>query len=274
MRIHLTAWKYRKSVIHQKIPTGPLLYLSSFSIINDPGLLALLNKACYTRKDLRAGWVGEGVPSTDLANFKPLAKWATEHWAMYTGFLSYVREKSNGSQILDVGCGLGYATACLAAVLDTYTITGIDNDDIAIRFAKKFNTRCNVQYIYGNFLAFRASQPYKYLFALEILEHIPPEYHYQFIDKCLSLLANDGLLFITTPNALDELDSMYSHVGLLNRSRARSFVERYNDRILNVSFYNNQELSSADPSRFEVNDPFDMFEDTGRNRSHFRFVMK
>lgn len=234
----------------------------------------LLKRACYTRKDLRAGWVGEGLPRTDLAEFKPLAKWATEHWAMYTGFFSYISKKDKGGQILDVGCGLGYATACLARILDSFIITGIDNDDIAIKFAKRFNTGNNVNYVQSNFSLYRASQRYEYIFALEILEHIKAENHYKFIEKCLSLLAKNGLLFITTPNALDEKDSKYFHVGLLNRARAQSFIEAYKGRIINVSFYDNQELSSADPSRFEINDSFNMFEDTGRNRSHFRFVMK
>jgi 2-polyprenyl-3-methyl-5-hydroxy-6-metoxy-1,4-benzoquinol methylase len=274
MSIDLTAWRYKKHIIHQVISTGAVLHLHFYSIINNPGLLGLLKKAVYTRRDTRAGWIGAGVPHTDSASFKPLADWATQHWTMYTGFLSYVKDNSDGSRILDVGCGLGSATVCLASILDTYTVTGIDVDDIAIRFAKRFNRRDNVRYIHRNFLTFRARQPYSYVFALEILEHIPPDLHYKFIDKCLSLLAKNGLLFITTPNALDEPDGTHAHIGLLNRIRARSFIERYNKRILKIFFYDNRELLSADPSKFEMHDPFDMFEDTGRNRSHFCFVMK
>lgn len=274
LSVDFASWKYAKSVIEQPIPTDPVLYLHSYSIINNPRLLVLLKKACYTPQDVRAGWIRGAIPHTDSVEFRPLAKWATEHWAMYSGFLPHIQRNDEMAQILDVGCGLGHATVCLATVLDMHTVIGIDIDDIAIRFAERFNKRSNVRYIQGDFLRFTSSQRYAYIFALEILEHLPPALHYMFIDKCLSMLTEEGLLFVTTPNSLDVPDSTNAHVGLLNRVRAHAFIERYKGRILDASFYDNQELLSADPSRFVVQDPIDMFEDTRRNRSHFRLVMR
>jgi len=196
MSIDFASWKYAKSAIQQPIPTGPVLHLHNYSVINNPKLLALLKKVCYTPQDVRAAWIGVGVPKTDSADFKPFPKWATEHWAMYSGFLAYVRQKGDGGQILDVGCGVGHATVCLATILDTYTVTGIDVDDIAIMFADRFNKTSNkVRYICGDFLHFTSSQRHTYIFALEILEHLPPALHYEFIDKCLSMLARGGAFY-------------------------------------------------------------------------------
>jgi 2-polyprenyl-3-methyl-5-hydroxy-6-metoxy-1,4-benzoquinol methylase len=236
-------------------------------------LLRLLSKVCYGRRDVRAGWIGPGLPQTDYTEFKPLANWALQHWAMYSGFVSHA-EVDDGDRILDVGCGTGHATVCLASVFPTCTIVGIDIDDLAVVFARSFNSGGNVCYVHSSFLDFWPSQRYAYIFALETLEHIQPARHYEFVDKCLGMLEEDGLLFLTTPNALDEADCTYGHVGLLNRVRARAFIHKYRKSIQNASFYDNQKLSSADPSRFIVEGPVDRFEDIERNRSHFQLVMR
>jgi len=272
--IELVSLNYKRTIVQRAIPDGTVLHLRSYSVINDPAMLALLKKICYGKHDIRAGWVGPGVPATDSLEFKPLAKWALCHWSMYSGFLPQVRQMHDGGQILDVGCGTGHATICLSTILPGYTVTGIDMDDIAIRFAERFNKTRNVRYIHYDFLNFPSTQRYTYIFSLEILEHIPSTRHYEFVDKCLSMLQNEGLLFLTTPNALDEPDSSYGHVGLLNRVRARAFIERYKDRIVDASFYDNQKLMSTDAKEFILQDPVDMFEDTGRNRSHFRLAMR
>ncbi len=273
MGICFMSWTHGKTVIRHPIPAGPVLSLEYYSIINDSRMLCFVKRTCYTRRDTRAGWIGPGIPYTDSAGFRPWSDWATQHWAMYCAFLPFVRNIANG-QILDVGCGLGHTTTCLATVLGTQRITAIDIDPVAIEFARRFNERSNVRYIRSDFLCYKPSQKYQYIFALEILEHLSSTQHYEFVDKCLSMLSDEGLLFLTTPNFPDEPDQAHAHIGLLNRERARSFIERYKHRIIDSSFIDNRRLLSLDPSQFIVRDPPEMFEDKSRNRSHFAFVMK
>lgn len=261
------------SVISQPF-SGTKLYLNSYSIIDSLCLLKVIKEVCYTKQDVRAGWIGPGIPFTHSSVFKPIARWALQHWAMYSGFLPMVNK--NGGRIVDVGCGMGYATVCLASILVNYTITGIDTDGLCIKFSNLFNRKYKerVGYIQEDFMSFNQYSNYDYIFALEILEHIPAALHCSFVDKCLSLLSHDGLLFITTPNALDEKDSKYSHIGLLNRNRVRAFLGRYERQIVRASFYDNRELDSMDVRKFIINDPIDTFEDTSKNKSHFRLVMR
>lgn len=261
------------SVISQPF-NGTRLYLNSYSIIDSLPLLEVIKKVCYTKRDVRAGWIGPGIPFTHSSAFQAIARWALQHWAMYSGFIPMVNR--NGGRIIDVGCGMGYATVCLASILANYTITGIDVDELCIKFSNLFNRKYKerVVYIQDDFISFDQYCKYDYIFALEILEHIPTALHYSFVDKCLSLLSHDGLLFVTTPNALDEKDGKYSHIGLLNRNRVRAFLGRYERQIVRASFYDNRELDSMDEGKFIINDPIDTFEDTNKNKSHLRFVMR
>ncbi len=262
-----------KRVVMRPIPNGPVLHLHSYSAVNDRALLRLCREVCFGKQDIRAGWIGAGLPNTDAPDYQPLARWATQHWAMYSGFLPLVRPNCSGGRILDVGSGTGHATVCLGAIFQGMTVTGIDNDGIATRFAEKMNQRSNVRYVRDDFLSFESGQRYAYIFALEIMEHLPATLHNSFIDRCLSMLDVGGRLFVTTPNALDEPDGSYGHTGLLSRARANSFIEKYSDRMRHASFYDNHELLSGDPAKFIVNDPVSTFADKDGNRSHFRFVM-
>jgi len=89
----------------------------------------------------------------------------------------------------------------------------------------------------------------------------------------LELLTSGGKLFISTPNALDEKDGSYSHVGLLNRSRARAFIKKYRRLIQEGFFTDNKMLLGGDPAKFIVKYPVSDFERKGRNLSHFHLVM-
>lgn len=282
-----------RQVVRAPIPQDTIFNLRSYSIVNSPELLALIKEACYGKKDIRAGWIGAGIPYTDNHDFVRIAKWAMQHWARYSGFLNYISRGERAVRILDVGCGTGHATICLASILDGYAVTGIDYDDEAIQFARRFNNMGrNVSYICGDFSNFVFRDQKEYIFALEILEHLPSSRHYEFIDKCLAMLTNQGLLFVTTPNALDEEDSTYGHVGMLNRARAKDFIQHYSNRIMHAGFYDNQQMLSdstrimdarfshdqqipeADLEKFIIRESLTMFEDTSRNRSHFWFVMR
>jgi 2-polyprenyl-3-methyl-5-hydroxy-6-metoxy-1,4-benzoquinol methylase len=260
-----------KTRVYFEVLEKPILGLSCYSVINDVFLLEEIKKSCYTQ-DVRASWIGHGLSLTHNKEFENWAIWALEHWAMYSGFLS--RTENLRGRILDVGCGVGHATSCLASIFQNCDITGIDKDKECVDFANKYNTEPRVNYVQSDFMSFNSGDKFEYIFALEILEHLLPSLHYTFVDKCLSLLANNGLMFLTTPNALDEMDCERGHVGMLNRCRALAFFQRYKNCIIEGSFYDNIALKSMDPSKFMINDPIDTFELSDKNRSHFRLILK
>jgi len=242
------------------------------NIINDQNLLQSLKDICFTDVDLRSGWVGPGIPKTNDQKIAPFAKWALEHWYMYESFLNDEIMRSSG-EILDIGCGIGYATINLATLLPQYRITGIDNDKSGIAFAKKYNSQNNIHYIDSDFFKLKKDKKYTYVFALEVYEHLPPLLHDLFIEKCLSTLAPGGKIFFTTPNELDEKDAEYGHIGFLNRSRAKKFIAKYRPNIVTESFINNKELLTGDIDKYVTNAPIDSFESQQEKKSHFRLCL-
>ena len=260
-----------KTRVYFEVLEKPILDLSYYSVIDDVFLLEEIKKSCFTQ-DVRASWIGHGLPLTHNKEFENTAIWALEHWAMYSGFLSRI-ENLRG-RILDVGCGVGHATSCLASIFQNCDIMGIDKDKECVDFANKYNTESQINYVQSDFMSFNFGNKFEYIFALEILEHLSSSMHYVFVDKCLSLLANDGLMFLTTPNALDEIDCKTEHIGLLNRCRAPLFFQRYKNHIIEGSFYDNIALKSINPSEFIINDPINTFELSDKNRSHFRLILK
>lgn len=242
------------------------------AVINNKQILQRLHGVCFTSADLRAGWIGPGLAKTQHPEFMPLANWAIEHWKMYESFLDNKMVNSKGT-ILDIGCGIGYATLNLTALLPRSRITALDSDPEAIDFARKYNSHRHITYLPVDFFRFKPPHEYSYIFALEIYEHLPAALHDLFLEKCLSLLAPGGKLFLTTPNALDEQDADWGHIGMLNRARAKRFLATYEPYIKEQSFINNQELLSGNPRRYIVSAPMSSFAINPERKSHFRLVL-
>ena len=94
--------------ISESSSAPPKLGLPINANCDDEHVLELTRRVCYGGGDIRAGWPGAGIPQTGVEKFKPFAEWALAHWAMYYGF--YASLKKEGGFIIDMGCGMGYAT--------------------------------------------------------------------------------------------------------------------------------------------------------------------
>ena len=82
---------------------------------------------------------------------------------------------------------------------------GVDLDPNSILYADKFNRLNNVKFACGDAFKLESSKV-DVVFAIDILEHLPADSHIDFTEKCLSLVKSDGMVCMTTPNALDEAD--------------------------------------------------------------------
>jgi 2-polyprenyl-3-methyl-5-hydroxy-6-metoxy-1,4-benzoquinol methylase len=245
------------------------LNLNCNSIINDVDLLNQIKNICYI-DDVRASWIGPGLPQTNVVEFENFAKWATEHWSMYSGFLGLVNNQSN---ILDIGCGTGYATKCLSYIFENNQITAIDMSKACIDFALNHNNSKNIEYINDDFTVAKFSKKFDYIFLLDTIEHIYPEQHYAFLNKSLSLLSNNGLLFLTTPNAINELDNK-DHKGLFNTQRLKLFIEKYRGNIINSQFYNNKKMLTGNEKEYIIKEHIKTFESNSENKSHLKLILK
>jgi 2-polyprenyl-3-methyl-5-hydroxy-6-metoxy-1,4-benzoquinol methylase len=246
-------------------------------VVDDPTLLREIAENCYCRGDVGASWIGPFVPETNNTTFvfrgvtaKALAGWARQHWMIYDSFIDEFCTRNR--HVLDVGCGSGNTTSLLSVVFPHNKIMGIDTDKKAIKFCEKFNPAHNVEYVSDDIMSLKNETRFGYVFACEILEHIPHHRQFSFVARCLELLDDDGLLFMSTPNAIQEEPSGH-HIGLLNTGRFPDFYSKYRNNICSFSFIDNRRLLTCnkgveavyyeEPQRYDAPD---------KNRSHFRFA--
>lgn len=242
------------------IPKQENLFQNHHNIVNNKVILRVLQQTFFTNKDTRAGWIGAGVAKTDIEEFKPLVKMAKEHLMMYgTCFKNIKQAPDKPLKVLDLGCGMGYATVCMAENWPAASFDAIDYDKRAIRFARAANKKANIKYYCKDFLDYKTQNRYEYIFIIDVFEHIKPELHDKFIKKALSLLTRNGILFLITPNAVEEEDGDFSHVGLLNKVRLKKFIKNYKGHFLEESFINDEMLSKGESRGLVTNDKLDNF---------------
>lgn len=120
----------------------------------------------------------------------------------------YNKEKINEHEplgnidLLDVGCGGGLMSECLARL--GANVTAIDANEYNIQFAKDHQSKLNItnrlNYVHSDLDTFATNDGRQFdaIVASEILEHVNSVD--KFVRNCSKLLRDDGLLFVTTIN--------------------------------------------------------------------------
>jgi|LakMenEpi03Aug12_release.lakeMendotaPanAssembly.Ray.scaffolds.fasta_scaffold17164_11 2-polyprenyl-3-methyl-5-hydroxy-6-metoxy-1,4-benzoquinol methylase len=228
--------------------------------VNDLHLLEKMKNIIFHDGDVRPVWVGPGLGETDVREHKNYSKWANEHWGLYRAFLNEVKDNS---EILDLGCGVGFCTINLSDRFKKSRIYGYDIDEKSVDFAVEYNINDNVKYICGDILVNKLL-PSDYIFLVETLEHIKHEYHYRLIDNCLDSLNENGLLFISTPNEQAFSDADRGHVGILTNKFFEEFKVKYEKNIISIEYYDNTKLLDVDVKNYT----------NTINGSHFKIILK
>jgi 2-polyprenyl-3-methyl-5-hydroxy-6-metoxy-1,4-benzoquinol methylase len=103
--------------------------------------------------------------------------------------------------MLEVGCGTGFAADYLAGAYRSYT--GLDYSQELIRYARARHTRPNVTFQAIDFYQFSPAQSYDSIFLIGVLHHmtdIPAA-----VNKCASLLKPGGCLVVNEPQSVNIL---------------------------------------------------------------------
>ena len=97
--------------------------------------------------------------------------------------------------LLEVGCGAGYASAYLCGKYNSYT--GIDHSEGLIRIARKRHVRKNVRFIHSDLMQFNSPETFDLALMIGVLHHledIPAA-----VEKVRSLLKPGGYLVVNEP---------------------------------------------------------------------------
>ena len=203
--------------------------------IRDIGLLTLLT---WKGADVAPAWKGPYQPCTrsNDAALASLARFNRDHYLFYRAFVERYMEKRG--KVLDVGCGSGQRTSMLARYSES--VMAIDSDPSKISIGAIINHANNIEWLYDEFISWseQNEDTFDYIFAVEMIEHVPLAMHTIFIDKLTKKLNSGGALFITTPKD-KEIERVPPHIGLWDPSMAEQCSQVFD---LEIKYFNVNQL--------------------------------
>ncbi|WP_035200304.1 glycosyltransferase [Agrobacterium tumefaciens] len=166
------------------------------------------------------------VPGAE--NCEPLFadKMYMEHSARY----KLASKFAKGAKILDIGCGVGYGSAILADS-DAQSVTAFDLSAEAIEHARAFYARPTISFETGDATAFSYEDKFDLIVCFELIEHVPdPDKTFECIMSCL---AQDGVLVMSTPRALEEKRNDFH----IHEFAADEFENKFRSLFRNARFF-------------------------------------
>lgn len=201
--------------------------------IRDIGLLRLLT---WRGKDVAAAWVGAHEPATHSrdAELHSFAKMNRDHYLYYRSLVE--NHVEHGGIALDVGCGTGHRTKMLARYFDK--VLGVDSDLSKVSCAALLNYAQNIEWMGGDFKDMVPGGTFDYVFAVEIIEHVPLAEQAAFMELLCARVAPGGALLMTTPR--DTLpDRKPPHIGLWDDEMAATHAAKVGG---NLSYFSAEAL--------------------------------
>lgn len=251
---------------------NPKSHTSRVGTVDNLLALWLVRSICYAGRDVRAAWPIVGTPFTNVEKYRPWARWAHQHLTMYGFFFNQVAPHS---QVIDLGGGIGNMAANLADLRPDIQVTVIDLDPLSVRIgAELFQEIPNLAFVNEDARKSIYRAKFDYCFMIELLEHVPPESHISLIETALSVLKPNGKLFITTPNAIDQEDEPWGHVGLLNLGRAKEVARVFENRIVKFGYLRSELLTGEDPNAYSIVDDIINIDIARREYSHYFFELE
>jgi len=150
-------------------------------------LWELRDKLPYLLYFLKTGYYPDGervIPDFPNENFQ-------NHLKVYKFLLQFTAAKD----VLDVGCGTGYGTACLAE--NARSIVGIDISKPALRWAKKHYPGVRFIAMDAQHLDFPDAS-FDVIVSSENFEHLPDQSSH--LRELARVLRPDGFCFVASPN--------------------------------------------------------------------------
>ena len=150
--------------------------------------------------------------------------------------------------VLEVGCGDGFASTIVAQAVQR--LVCIDAEPYGLEHsAKNPQLSKNTTLMLHDILGSPMGEPFQAVYALDVIEHIPPHLEDRFLENILASSIKDGVLVIGTPNITaaqyGSPNSQIGHVNLKDHHSLKNTLSRFyrhvfmfgmNDEVLHTGF--------------------------------------
>ena len=158
----------------------------------------------------------------------------TEHRLRY----KFAAQLVQGKRVLDAACGTGYGSAILAQ--NALSVCGVDISQDAITYAEDRYASSGARFFCGSVtnLPF-ANGSFDVVVSYETLEHIDSRSQELFFEEISRVLADDGILVMSTPNK-EVYDKRGENVFHVCEKSFAEFSEMLSSKFANVQFFSQQ----------------------------------
>ena len=138
------------------------------------------------------------------------------------------RRYGSGKRVLDFACGVGFGSLILAESASSVLAVDISRD--AVQWGERFYQQPNLHFAFNDDLA--ASLPPKsfdLVVCFEVIEHLATEHQTTLLKNLCRLLADGGLLLVSTPNpkATELYNSNPFHLAELRRDEFENLLRSH-----------------------------------------------
>lgn len=113
---------------------------------------------------------------------------------------------------LDLGCGYGIFCSFLSEKKPNIDITGIELDEKKIAIAHENYANKHIHFFTGDATAIKATKEYDSITCIDLLHHIPSNYHEDVLRGVYSSLKDDGIVIIKDMDKQPFLKYLWNYI--------------------------------------------------------------
>ena len=151
--------------------------------------------------------------------------------------------------VLEIGCADAFGTRIVQQ--EVKQVTAIDFDPVFVKdVLERMEQRWKIEVTVHDMLEGPVNGEFEAAYALDVLEHIPPEHEQRFVSNITSSLTEHGVLIIGTPSIQSQVyaspPSKEGHVNCKDHRELKQLMSRFfhnvfifsmNDEVVHTGFY-------------------------------------
>src|SRR3990167_5258749 len=122
----------------------------------------------------------------------------------------FLRKQAKGKSVLEIGCGDGYGSACLAEA--ARKVTGVDYEEAVIYQAQNKYRGANLEFARMDAANLQfADNSFDIVCSFQVIEHIPEDALPRYLSEIKRVLKDEGTFYLSTLNLEHSMKSPHTY---------------------------------------------------------------